>query len=143
MLTGAGEITGDVIVEAEATSRRERSSTRLRPSKLSATCSLQGDSIMRIDIFDPSTLMGTPSSRMDMSYPWPYFSWCVCNAGEEGLFTLLEYTRHTHRGVHGYHQHSSRIRLRTDLDHTPNVVLARHHSRSRALCRRVERRWVG
>lgn len=89
VLIGGGNIIGDVIVEAGGDLEAGAILDPELPLKIVGDLSLQTDSIMRIDIVDSTTMLGLVSVDGDINLAG---SLCVCNSGEIGLYTLLEYT---------------------------------------------------
>lgn len=89
ILTGAGNILGDVVVEAGGELEAGALLDPESPLEIAGNLSLQADAIMRITIIDPSTMSGLVSVDGDITLAG---NLCVCNSGELGLFTILEYT---------------------------------------------------
>jgi len=89
LLTGAGNILGDVIVEAGGDLEAGAVLDPTSPLEIVGDLSLQTDSIMRIDIIDPTLMLGLVSVDGDITLAGDL---CVCNSGEVGLYTLIEYT---------------------------------------------------
>lgn len=89
VLMGGGKIIGDVVVEAGGDLEAGAVLDPESPLNIVGDLALQTDSIMRIDIIDPTTMLGLVSVDGDITLAG---NLCVCNSGEVGLYTLIEYT---------------------------------------------------
>lgn len=112
LLTGAGNILGDVVVEAGGDLEAGAVLDPTSPLEIVGDLSLQTDSIMRIDIIDPTIMLGLVSVDGDITLAGDL---CVCNSGEGGPLHPHRIHWHPHWHLRGHHQHPARVRLRDHL----------------------------